>query len=136
MSCNFNKVVLMGRLTRDPETKDLPSGTKVTELGLAINDTYSTNGEKRTDTLFIDCSAFGRTGENIERYFSKGRPILVEGKLTLSEWEKDDGSKGKKYRVRVDKFEFVDNKSAEEREIIPEEQTEDIEDSYDSLIGA
>jgi len=123
----------MGRLTRDPEIKELPSGTKVTEFGLAVNDSYMANGEKRTDTLFIDCKSFGRTGENIEKYFYKGRPILVDGKLILNEWDKPDGSKGRKYRVKVNSFEFIDNKSSEERELIPSDQ---VEETYDSLVDA
>tara|TARA_Y100000310_G_C20699497_1_gene828389 strand:+ start:3666 stop:4076 length:411 start_codon:yes stop_codon:yes gene_type:complete len=136
MSCNFNKVVLMGRLTRDPEMHSIPSGTNVTEIGLAINTTYHVGDEKRTETCFIDCNVFGRRAEVINDNFRTGRPILIEGRLIFNEWEKDDGTKGRKHRVRIESFEFLDAKDDEERQAAAQAHAEDVEEDYDSLIDA
>ncbi len=77
---NFNKVVLLGNLTRDPQLKYLPSQTPVVEFGLAISRKFkAASGEMREDVCFVDCAAFGRTAEVINQYCQKGRPLLVEG---------------------------------------------------------
>ena len=106
---NFNKVILMGNLTRDPESKALPSGTTVTEFGLAVNRKWkSKDGEQKEETCFVECTAFGRTGEVINQYMQKGRPILVEGRLTFQQWEdKNGGGKRSKLKVTVDQFQFI-----------------------------
>lgn len=105
---SYNKVILMGNLTRDPEMRMLPSNMPVAQIGLAVNDRWK---NKQTDQWedranFIDCEAFGRTAENINQYFHKGKPILIEGKLRLDQWEKD-GQKRSKLKVVIDRFEFV-----------------------------
>ena len=97
----MNKVILLGNLTRDPETN------KVTTFGLAHNETYK--GEK--EVLFVDCVAFGKTGETIQQYFRKGSRILVEGKLKLDQWTSGDGQKRSKLKVIVWNFEFIDRKT-------------------------
>jgi single-strand DNA-binding protein len=106
---NYNKVLLMGNLTRDPQLKYLPSQTAVAEFGLAINRRYKTQaGEDRDETTFVDCSAFGRTGEVINQYFTKGKPIFVEGRLKFDSWEdKNGGGKRSRLTVFVERFEFV-----------------------------
>jgi single-strand DNA-binding protein len=106
---SFNKVILMGNLTRDPELKHLPRGTAVCELSLAVNKTWKDDsGQKQERTSFFGCSAFGSTAENLAKYFSKGKPILIEGELTQETWEdKETGKKREKTKVRIERFEFV-----------------------------
>ena len=106
---SYNKVILMGNLTRDPELKYLPSGAAVANIGIAVNRVYNDrqSGEKKEEVCFVDLDAFGRTAEIINEYFQKGRPILVEGRLRLQTWETDDGQRRSKHSVMVDRFEFV-----------------------------
>lgn len=106
---NLNKVMLMGNLTRDPEIKYTPKGTAIANFGIAVNRNYSTeSGEKREEVTFIDLEAWGRTAEIIGEYFKKGRPIYIEGRLKLDQWDdKTTGKKMSKLRVVVDSFEFL-----------------------------
>ena len=105
---NYNKVILMGNLTRDPQLSFLPSQTAVVEFGLAINRKWkSKEGQDREETCFVDCRAFGRPAETINKYLSKGRPVLVEGRLTFDSWTAQDGSKRSKHRVTVENFQFI-----------------------------
>ena len=104
----FNKIMLMGNLTRDVELKTLPSGTHVADFAIACNRKFKRqDGEQGEETLFVDCSAFGRTGEVIAQYLSKGSPIFIEGRLKLDQWESPDGGKRSKHTVVVDRFEFL-----------------------------
>jgi len=105
---NFNKVLLMGNLTRDPETKFLPSGAGVVEFGLAINRTWTDqqSGEKREATTFVDCKAWGKQGEILTRYCKKGSALFVEGRLDYRTWE-TNGEKRSKHEVVVENFQFV-----------------------------
>ena len=83
----FSKVVILGNLTRDPELRATPSGLKLANFTVAINRNYtSQSGEKQTETSFIDCVAWGKTGETIAKYFQKGRQILVSGRLNQRTW--------------------------------------------------
>ncbi len=106
---NFNKVILLGNLTRDPQLKYLPSQTPVVEIGLAVSNKYKTaSGEEREEVLFIDCNAFGKTAETINQYCQKGRPLLIEGRLKLDTWDdKQTGQKRSKHKVHIDSFTFV-----------------------------
>ena len=106
---NLNKVMLMGNLTRDPEIKYTPKGTAIANFGIAINRVFTPEGgEKREEVTFIDLEAFGRTAEIIGEYFKKGRPIFIEGRLKLDQWDdKTTGKKMSKLRVVVDSFEFL-----------------------------
>lgn len=106
---NFNKVILIGNLTRDPVLKYLPSGTAVCEFGLAVNRTWkdSGTGERREATTFVDCKAMGRQGEVLNQYMSKGRSLFVEGRLDYRSWEAQDGSKRSKLDVFVENFQFL-----------------------------
>jgi single-strand DNA-binding protein len=86
----------------------LPSQTAVVDFGLAVNRKWkSKEGEDRDETCFIDCRAFGRTAENINKYLSKGRPLFVEGRLTFNQWTAQDGTKRSKHRVTVENFQFL-----------------------------
>jgi single-strand DNA-binding protein len=105
---NFNKVLLIGRLTRDPQLSYTPSQTAVVDFGLAVNRKWtSRDGESREETCFVDCRAFGRQAENINKYLSKGRQLLVEGRLTFDSWTAQDGTKRSKHRVTVESFQFL-----------------------------
>lgn len=106
---NLNKVLLMGNLTRDPELRYLPSGQPVCKLGLAVNRKWRDNqsGEMKEQTCFVDASAFGRQGETIAKYMTKGRPIFIEGRLDFRSWEGQDGQKRSKLEVVVENFQFL-----------------------------
>lgn len=105
---NFNKVILMGNLTRDPELKYLPSNTAVCEFGLAVNRTWrDANGQQQEDTCFVDCACFGRAAETLNQYMSKGKPLLIDGRLKYDSWTAQDGTKRSKLRVVVENFQFV-----------------------------
>ena len=98
---SFNKVILLGNLTRDPEVRYTPKGTAVTELGMAVNRVYTAeNGEKREETTFVDVTLWGRTAEIAGEYLKKGRPVFIEGRLQLDSWE-DKQSGQKRSRLRV-----------------------------------
>jgi single-strand DNA-binding protein len=98
---SFNKVILLGNLTRDPEVRYTPKGTAVTDLGLAVNRTYTAdNGEKREEVTFVDVTFWGRTAEVAGEYLKKGRPVFVEGRLQLDSWDdKTSGQKRTKLKV-------------------------------------
>ena len=105
---NFNKVILAGNLTRDPQLSYTPSQTAVCEFGMAINRRYKgSDGQQREDTCFVECQAWGKTGEIINQYMSKGRPLLVDGRLTFDSWEGKDGQKRSRLRVTVENFQFL-----------------------------
>lgn len=107
MAKGFNKVILMGNLTRDPETRQTPSGQSVTNFSLAVNRTWKgQDGSTQEAVSYIDCVAWGKQGEIIAQYMQKGRPILVEGRLDQRTWEQD-GNKRSKIEVIVDTFNFV-----------------------------
>ncbi len=106
---NYNRIILVGNLTRDPQLRYLPSQMAVVDFGLAVNHKYRTKtGEDREEVMFIDCSAFGRGAEVINQYCQKGRPLLVEGRLKLDSWEdKQGGGKRHKHVVVVDNFQLL-----------------------------
>ncbi|MBS0196752.1 MAG: single-stranded DNA-binding protein [Planctomycetes bacterium] len=109
---SYNKVLLMGNLTRDVELRTIGSGNTVGRIGLAVNRHYTTqSGEKREETTFVDCEAWGRTAETMAKYLSKGRPVFIEGRLKLDQWEdKKDGTKKSKLSVVIDNFQFIDSR--------------------------
>lgn len=108
---NFNKVILAGNLTRDPQMSALPSGTPVAEFGMAINRTWRTpDGQSREEVCFVDCSCFGRQAETLTKYMKKGNPLLVEGRLKYEAWESKDGQKRSRLRVVVDHFQFLSSR--------------------------
>lgn len=109
MSASFNKVMLMGNLTRDPQVKQLPSNTTVVEFGLAVSRRFKTaSGEDREEVAFVDCSAFGRQAETISQFCTKGKPLFVEGRLKYDTWDDKNGSgKRSKLSVVVEHFQFL-----------------------------
>ncbi len=105
---SFNKIILMGNLTRDPQLSYLPSQTPVCEIGLAVNHRWRTpDGQQREDVCFIDCRSYGKQAEVLNQYMRKGQPLLVEGRLQLDQWESQDGQKKSKHRVFIERFSFV-----------------------------
>src|SRR5438067_10664973 len=98
---SFNKVILLGNLTRDPEVRYTPRGSAVADLGIAVNRQYALeNGEKREEVTFVDVTFWGRTAEVAGEYFKKGRPIFIEGRLQLDTWvDKQSGQKRSKLQV-------------------------------------
>lgn len=103
---NFNKVILLGNLTRDVEMRHTQSGMALAKFGLAINRKWSQNGEQKESTCFVDCTAWGRQAEVLSQYVGKGSQLFVEGRLEYSTWEAD-GGKRSKLEVVVENFQFV-----------------------------
>jgi single-strand DNA-binding protein len=106
---SFNKVILIGNLTRDPELKTLPKGTTVCNLSLAVNRRWKTEaGEEKEDVYFAECKAFGKQADTIGQYVKKGHPLLVEGRLTREEWDdKKSGEKRSTTRIMIETFQFL-----------------------------
>jgi len=106
---SFNKVILVGNLTRDPELRYTPKGTAVTKIGLAVNRVWtSETGEKKEEVTFVDVDMFGRTAENVAQYMRKGSPLLVEGRLRLDQWDdKQTGQKRSKLCVVAETVQFL-----------------------------
>ena len=103
MAKGFNKVILMGNLTRDPEVRTTPNGQSVANFSLAVNRTWKgQDGQQQEAVSYIDCVAWGKPGEIIAQYLSKGRPVLVSGRLDQRSWEdKETGAKRSKVEVVV-----------------------------------
>jgi single-strand DNA-binding protein len=106
---SYNKVLLMGNLTRDPEVRYTPKGTAVAKLGVAVNERYTTaEGEQRESTTFVDVDVWGKQADTISQYLSKGSPIFIEGRLRLDTWDdKESGQKRSKLKVICDRFQFI-----------------------------
>lgn len=108
---SFNKVILIGNLTRDPETRVTATGLTICKLGLACSRAYATkDGERKEETTFVDVDAFGKQAEVITKYMRKGRPIMVEGRLKFDQWESNDGQKRSKLSVVLETFQFLGNR--------------------------
>jgi single-strand DNA-binding protein len=110
---NYNKVILMGNLTRDPEVRYTSSGTAIAKLGIAVNRYWrNQEGQQQEETTFVDVDAFGKQAETIGQYLKKGRPIMVEGRLKLDQWDdKQTGQKRSKMGVTLENFQFLDSRS-------------------------
>ena len=106
---SFNRVTLLGNLTRDPQVKHLPSSTTVADFGLAMSRRYKTQGgEDREEVCFVDCSAFGKQAEVIAQYCKKGRPLFIEGRLKFDQWDdKTSGARRSKISVVIENFQFL-----------------------------
>jgi single-strand DNA-binding protein len=105
---SYNRVILLGNLTRDPEIRYLPSGMAVCDVGLAVNDRRkNANGEWIEEVTFVDVTVWGRTAEVMSEYLSKGSPVFIEGRLKLDSWEGQDGQKRSKLKVICEKMQMV-----------------------------
>ncbi len=104
----FNKVILMGNLTRDPQLRYLPNNTAVCDFGMAVNRRWrDRDGNQHDEVCYVDLAAFGRQAEVINQYMSKGRPMLVDGRLKFDTWTGQDGQKRSKLSIVVENFQFV-----------------------------
>src|SRR5260221_5376919 len=112
---NFNKVIIAGNLTRDPELRYTPKGTATARIGMAINRTWkSETGETKEEVTFVDVDAWGRQAEVLAQYMKKGRPLLVECRLKFDQWaDKNTHQKQSKLRVVLESFSFLDSKGAD-----------------------
>jgi single-strand DNA-binding protein len=108
---SFNKVMLMGNLTRDVEIRHTSGNTAIGKFGIAVNRKFKTqSGEQREEVTFVDCEAWGRTAEVIAQYLSRGSPIFIEGRLKLDQWEdKNGGGKRSKHLIVVENFQFINS---------------------------
>ena len=105
---SFNKVILLGNLTRDPELRVTTSGLSICKMGIASNRVYNTqDGERREEVTYVDVDAFGRQAETISKYMTKGSSILIEGRLKLDRWETQQGEKRSKLYVVLERFQFT-----------------------------
>ena len=108
---NYNKVLLMGNLTRDPELKRTSTDMAVAQIGMAVNRRYKDKtGEQREETTFVDCEAWGKTAETMAKYLSKGKPVFIEGRLKLDQWQDKDGNNRSKLKIVIENFQFIDSR--------------------------
>jgi len=117
----LNKVFLIGRLTRDPEIRFLPSGSQVTSFTIAVNRPYRVNNEWKEETYFFDIESFGLLAERLGKQLNKGTQILIEGQLRQDRWETASGEKRTKIKVVADKVNIISGKS-QERPVEKEEE--------------
>jgi len=103
---SFNRVILVGNLTRDPELRYIPSGTAVSDIALAVNDRVKRGDQWVDEVSFVDITLWGRTAEIANEYLSKGSPVLIEGRLKQDRWEKD-GQKHSKLKVTCDRMQML-----------------------------
>ena len=105
---SFNRIILVGNLTRDPQLSYTPANTAVCKFGIATNHKWKDrDGNAREEVCFVDCTAFGKAGETFNQYMTKGRSVLVEGRLKLDQWTTPEGDKRSKHEVIVDNFTFL-----------------------------
>lgn len=118
---NLNRVILCGNLTRDPELRYTPKGTAACKFGLALNRTWAgDDGQKREEVTFVDVDAFGKQAEAIAKFLTKGRALLMEGRLKLDQWDdKQTGQKRSKLGVTLESFSFVDKREGAAPETPP-----------------
>ena len=107
---NYNKVILGGYLTRDPQLSYTPNQTAVVDFGLATNRKWVKDGQQQEETCFVDCVAFGKTAENLNKYLSKGNQLFIEVSLKFEQWTAQDGTKRSKHKILIQIFQFIDSK--------------------------
>lgn len=124
---NFNKVILLGNLTRDPQLRYLPNQTPVADFGVAVNRRWrGPNGEDREEVTFVDCTAWAKQAEVINQYVRKGSPIFIEGRLKYDTWEdKQGGGKRSRLTVVVENFQFIGSRGDAPQGVAPPEGGED-----------
>jgi single-strand DNA-binding protein len=112
---NFNKVILMGNLTRDPELRYSNSGKAIGKIRIAVNREWKDkSGESKKETSFFDCTSFGKAAELISQYTEKGSPLLIDGRLKQESWETDQGEKRSKIVVIIENFQFVGGRKSDQ----------------------
>ena len=124
MSSAFNRVILIGGLTKDPELRYTPNGKAVVSFSIATTRRYrGADEEFQEETTFIDCEGWGKLAETIAQYLTKGQPIFVEGRLKLDQWESPEGNRRSRLKVVVERFQFV-GAPREETPVTNEENTD------------
>jgi single-strand DNA-binding protein len=129
----FNKIILIGNLTRDPEVRYTPQGTSVCNFRLAVNHRYKQGDELKKEVTFIDIVVFGKQADTCGQYLNKGSGVLVEGRLQERRWETEDGQKRNKYEVVAQSVRFLSRKTDASsgttgaEEAVPSEETTDLE---------
>ena len=124
---SYNRTILIGNLTRDPELRYTPNGTAVASFGIAVNSKYKSGEEMKEEVLFMSCVVFGKRADVAAQYISKGSRVLVEGKLVQKRWETEDGQKREKIELTVSDFKFLSSKNSQSSSGAgeqPEEQSE------------
>lgn len=106
----MNKTLIIGTLTKDPETKTTPSGATICNISIAYNKHYTQNGEKKEKVSYFDCEAWGKTGELISEHFHKGHKIGITGELTQDRWDDQDGKKHSKVKIIIENIDFLQGK--------------------------
>ena len=130
---SFNKVLLMGRLTRDPELRYTPSNTPVTDFGFAMREVFKNKaGETVEQTCFVDVVVWGRQAETANEFLKKGSPAFIEGKLQFEQWETQQGEKRNKLKVRADRVQFLSSNKSELSENNKDQQDSTINNNDDS----
>ena len=111
---SYNKVILMGNLTRDPELKRTSTDMAVAQIGIAVNRKYKDrDGNQKEETTFVDCEAWGKTAETMAKYLSKGKPVFLEGRLKLDQWQDKDGNNRSKLKLVIENFQFIDSRGSQ-----------------------
>lgn len=127
---SYNKVLLLGNITRDVQLSYTPNQTAVADFGIATNRKWTTqSGEQKEEVCFVDCRAFGKIAENINKYVSKGDLFFIEGRLTFDTWEAQDGTKRSRHRVTVENFQFLPSESTVNNATSKPEETNDDDDN-------
>ena len=117
----YNKVILMGNLTKDPEIRYTPNGTAVANFSIAVNRRYKVNGEVKDEVSYLDIVVFGKQAENCGQYINKGDSILVEGRLQQRRWESEDGQKRSKIEIVAQSVQFMSKKQGSSQGGVTEE---------------
>jgi single-strand DNA-binding protein len=129
----FNKVILVGNLTRDPELRYTPQGTTVCNFGLAVNRRYKQGDETKEEVTFINIVVFGRQADTSGQYLSKGSPVLIEGRLRENRWETEEGQKRSRHEVIAENVRFLPKKQTSDAgyssggDMPPPDETTDLE---------
>jgi single-strand DNA-binding protein len=122
----FNRVILVGNVTRQPELRSVGNGTSVTSVGMAVNESYKKDGKTVESTVFVDVTFWGRTAEVAVEYLTPGMPILIEGKLKLDKWQDTDGKNHSRLTVTGDRMQMLGGKkdSVNQESTLPSENVE------------
>lgn len=120
---NFNKVILIGNLTKDPELRYTPNGTAVTSFPIAINRRYKQGDEMKEEVCYIDIVVFGKQAESCGQYLAKGNGVIVDGRLQQRRWETEDGQKRNKHEVVAQSIRFLSKKGDSSKEGLLDDTT-------------
>ena len=131
---NYNKVIMIGYLTRDPQLSYTPNQTAVADFGIAVNHKWKSQDGEREDVCFIDCQSFGKRAETINKWCDKGMPLLIEGRLKFDQWTAQDGSKRSKHKIIVDTFAFVGEQKGKDSDEIDESKNSNAKPKQDGDI--